>query len=224
MIRSLCERALALLVLALGLAGCASTPPTAVHQPMTVRPQVQLSNPGNGAIYQANFNRPLFEDRKARYPGDTLTINIVENTQAKTNSDSTASRTSAMNSSITALAGLPLKGLQGLTSSGSGSSSFEGKGGVTGSNVFTGVITCTVIEVLGNGNLLVSGEKQIAIGQGKEYIRFSGVVNPTTVTTANTVNSSQVADARIEYQSSGYINDSQVMGWLQRFFLSFLPI
>ena len=50
-----------------------------------------------------------------------------------------------------------------------------------------------------NGNLLVSGEKQIGINQGTEFIRFSGVVNPRTVTGSNTVPSTQVADARIEY-------------------------
>ncbi|HPR08315.1 MAG TPA: flagellar basal body L-ring protein FlgH, partial [Denitromonas sp.] len=87
-----------------------------------------------------------------------------------------------------------------------------------------GTITCTVIEVYPNGNLLVSGEKQVSINQGNEFIRFSGVVNPNHVTTNNTVQSTQVADARIEYKGSGYINESQVMGWLQRFFLLLLPI
>jgi len=89
--------------------------------------------------------------------------------------------------------------------------------------VFTGTMTATVIEVLPNGNMLLSGEKQVAIGQGQEFIRVSGIVNPYQITAANTVNSSQMADARIEYKSSGYINEAQVMGWLARFFLTFLP-
>jgi hypothetical protein len=72
--------------------------------------------------------------------------------------------------------------------------------------------------VLPNGNLLVSGEKQIAINQGNEFIRFSGIVNPVSVTGANTVQSTQVADARIEYRANGYIDETQQMGWLQRFF------
>ena len=57
----------------------------------------------------------------------------------------------------------------------------------------------TVIEVLPNGNLLVAGEKQIGINQGTEFIRFSGVVNPVTIQAGNTVSSTKVADARIEY-------------------------
>ena len=100
---------------------------------------------------------------------------------------------------------------------------FAGKGDAAANNVFTGNITVTVIEVLANGNLLVSGEKQVSIGQGTEYIRLSGVVNPYFVSGANTIASANVADARIEYKATGAISEAQVMGWLARFFLSVLP-
>ncbi|TPQ29858.1 flagellar basal body L-ring protein FlgH, partial [Cupriavidus pinatubonensis] len=88
---------------------------------------------------------------------------------------------------------------------------------------FNGTITVTVLEVLANGNLVVSGEKQLAINQGAEFIRFSGVVNPRTITGDNGVLSTQVADARIEYTAKGYIDEAQNMGWLQRFFLNVSP-
>jgi flagellar L-ring protein precursor FlgH len=85
----------------------------------------------------------------------------------------------------------------------------------------------TVIDVLANGNLLVSGEKQVALNNSDEFIRFSGVVNPATITGANSVQSTQVADARIEYKSAGamneIINDAQSLGLLGRFFMSVLP-
>ena len=86
-----------------------------------------------------------------------------------------------------------------------------------------GTITVTVIDVYPNGNLLVSGEKMVAINQGNEFIRFSGVINPNNVTAANTVQSTQVADARIEYRGSGFIDESNTMGWLQRFFVAIMP-
>ncbi|STJ29936.1 flagellar basal body L-ring protein [Escherichia coli] len=53
-------------------------------------------------------------------------------------------------------------------------------------------------------------KKQIAINQGTEFIRFSGVVNPRTISGSNTVPSTQVADARIEYVGNGYINEAQI--------------
>ena len=89
--------------------------------------------------------------------------------------------------------------------------------------MFTGTITVTVIDVFANGNLLVSGEKQVGINHGSEFIRFSGVVNPNNITSANSVNSVQVADARVEYRGSGQIENAQNMGWLSRFFLNVLP-
>jgi len=207
------------------LAGCiTSTPPTAVHQPMSARPTARNEvMPSNGAIYQANFARPLFEDRRARFVGDTISINIVEKTQAAKKSNTGVERSQDMEISVPTLFRVPGKSFQGLSAEASHDSKFAGKGESAANNTFTGTITCTVIEVLPNGNLLVSGEKLVAINQGEEFIRFSGVVNPAHITAANVVTSTQVADARIEYKANGAIDSAQVMGWLARFFLTFLP-
>jgi flagellar L-ring protein precursor FlgH len=215
-------------LLALAAAGCSSlygTPPTAVHQPMSVRPEPRMAvAPPNGAIYQAAYARPLFEDRRARMPGDILTINLAEKTNAQKSSNASASRGADLSAGISALGKVPLAGLAALNVAGNNESDFAGKGAAAANNLFTGTISVTVIEVYPNGNLLVSGEKQIAINQGQEFIRFSGVVNPITISTANSVQSTQVADARIEYKGSGYMDEAQTMGWLMRFFLTVLPI
>ncbi|MEW6293663.1 MAG: flagellar basal body L-ring protein FlgH [Pseudomonadota bacterium] len=207
------------------LSGCVTTTPaTAVHQPMTVRPEArQAAAPANGSIYNVATARPLFEDRRARLVGDTITINITEKTAAAKKSDTKADRSSDMSLGVPTIAGLPLKSFQGTTLAANSSTAFEGKGENTSSNNFIGTLTVTVIEVYPNGNLLVSGEKQIGLKEGEEFIRFSGVVNPMTITAANTVASTQVADARIEYKANGFLDSAQVMGWLGRFFLSFLP-
>ncbi|MFN3883343.1 MAG: flagellar basal body L-ring protein FlgH [Rhodocyclaceae bacterium] len=210
---------------ALTLAGCVTTaPPTAVHQPMTVRPEPRVAvAPANGSIYNVATARPLFEDRRARFVGDILTINITEKTAAAKKSDTKADRGYDTKLGVPTVAGLPFKTIQGATLSANSATKFEGSGENTSSYNFTGTLTVTVIEVLPNGNLLVSGEKQIGLKEGEEFIRFSGVVNPDTITAANTVQSTQVADARIEYKANGFLDSAQVMGWLGRFFLSFLP-
>ena len=206
------------------LTGCASTPPTSAHQPMSARPALPPENvAGNGSIFQGASGRSLFEDRRARFVGDTIVINIIERNTASANSNTTAQRESSISASVDTMNRLPGKSLLGLGLGASSANSFDGSGQSAANNVFTGTITTTVTEVLPNGNLLVSGEKQVAINQGKEYIRFSGVVNPNTITAANTVNSPQVADARIEYKGTGYPNETQNMGWLARFFLNVLP-
>jgi flagellar L-ring protein precursor FlgH len=215
----------AILIAAAALVGCVTTtPPTAIHQPMTVRPQPQPAVvQTNGAIFNVARARPLFEDRRARFVGDTLTINIVEKTQASKISENKTERTQSINASIPTVVGLPFKGVQGLNLGASDSNKFDGKGQNNSANDFTGIITVTVIDVYPNGNLLVSGEKQIGLKEGEEFIRFSGVVNPVYVTGANTVQSTQVADARMEFKANGFIDSAQVMGWLSRFFLTVLP-
>lgn len=220
------KRILTLLPLSIALAGCVTTtPPTAVHQPMTIRPEPRESMAAvNGSIYNTGSARPLFEDRRARFVGDIITINIVENVQASKQSENIANRTQTVAAGFPTLTGVPFKGLGNMNISANDTSKFDGKGSNTSSANFNSTITVTVIEVLPNGNLLVSGEKQIGLKEGEEFVRFSGVVNPTTITTSNTVQSPQVADARIEYKANGFLNDTQVMGWLGRFFMSFLPL
>ena len=214
---------LPLLVLLL-LAACNTVPPTNVHQPMSVRPAPRSETfAANGSIYQAGVSRTLFEDRRARYVGDTMTILIAETTSASTKSSTNVNRASNISASIPTLSGLPGKSLQGLSLSAETANTLSGKGDAAANNVFTGNITVTVIEVLPNGNLLVSGEKQVAIGHGTEYIRLSGIVNPYFISTANTISSANVADARIEYKETGAISEAQVMGWLARFFMTVLP-
>ncbi len=212
-------------MLPLLMAGCATTTPsTSVHQPMTARPEPRhYAAPAKGAIYNVASARPLFEDRRARFVGDTITINIAEKTSASKNSENKTTRKASVEAAVPTVTGLPVKTLQGLDLEASASNDFGGKGENTSKNDFTSSLTVTVIEVLPNGNLLVSGEKQIGLKEGEEFIRFSGVVNPNTITTSNTVQSTQVADARIEYKANGFIDSAQAMGWLNRFFLTVLP-
>lgn len=214
---------LALLALVVTSA-CTTTPPTNVHQPMSARPSPRFDAPsGNGAIFQAGYSRPLFEDRRARFVGDTITINITESTTASAKSNSKLDKSNTSKAGISAMAGLPGQSFLGMNLNATSSNAFNGKGEAANNNVFTGSITATVIDVMPNGNLLVSGEKQLAIGHEQEFVRISGVVNPSFVDFSNSIDSSKVADARIEYKSAGQISEGQLMGWLARFFLNVLP-
>ena len=214
------------------LNGCALVPRKAlVDGPTTAQPMPAMPPVVNGSIFQGvmpmNYGyQPLFEDRRPRNIGDTLTIVLQENVSASKSSSANASRDGSASLGLTAVP-RALEGLLGgdkTSLSGEGKNDFAGKGGASANNTFTGTITVTVNQVLPNGNLNVVGEKQIEINQGTEFIRFSGVVNPRTISGNNTVVSTQVADARIEYVGNGYINEAQNMGWLQRFFLNISPM
>jgi flagellar L-ring protein precursor FlgH len=105
----------------------------------------------------------------------------------------------------------------------SGDTSHELKDNETNSNSVTGAITVTVVEVLPNGHLVVAGEKQVAINSDTEYIRLAGVVNPNQISSTNTINSTQLANAQFESKNNQSIDKSQLGSMLARFFLTVLP-
>ena len=220
------------LVLVLLVSGCAMTPSTSTYQPNTLRPPqhgAAVAQP-NGAIFQAINSTtggirytPLFEDRRARSVGDTIIVTLNERTNASKSSGSNIDRSGGIDFSVPNLLGVPLSLLQKhATLEANSNNKFDGSGASSSKNDFKGTITVTVIEALPNGNLVVSGEKQIGINQGQEFIRLSGVVNPIHIM-GNTISSIQIADARIEYRANGYIDEAQTMGWLSRFFLTVSP-
>lgn len=206
------------------LSSCTSVPPTNVHQPMSVRPNPQnTALAGDGSIYQARTMRPLFEDRRARIVGDTLTVLLTETTSASASASNSLERASKASQNVSAMGRIPLKNFDYFNSGYESNTEFDSSGAASNNNRFSGSITVTVIDVYPNGNLLVSGEKQIAIGRETQFVRLSGVVNPTFLSINNQINSTQVADARIEYKGNGPIDEASVMGWLARFFLNVMP-
>lgn len=190
-----------------------------VREPLTAHPIVATIPPAaNGAIFQQASYEPLFQDRRARRVGDTLTVQINEKLFASKKAATTATRTGNSSLSIPEIKGWPGVSVKGATVKGESNNEFEGKGASGSDNTFTGTITLTVIEVLPNGNLFVSGEKQIGINQGSEFVRVSGIVNPINILPGNVVASTLLADARLEYRGTGYVDEAQNMGWLQRLY------
>lgn len=211
------------LLAAVVAAGCAQIPRQSLVDKETPYEFARHEVVANGSIYQGGSAvQPLFEDRRPRAMGDTLTIVLNEEVSASKSSASNATRKA--NTTFTPTI-VPEK-LQKLSEYGAeidSSGDFNGAGGSNAKNSFTGTITVTVQGVQPNGNLKVRGEKHIGINQGNEYIRFSGVVNPRTISAQNSVQSTQVADARIEYVGDGYINEAQSMGWGQRILMNLFP-
>jgi len=199
-----------------------------MHQPLTARPQPYAATPPTqGAIFVATSMprgsyQPLFEDRRARAVGDTLTISINEKINASKTATSDANRKGDMAFTVPD-AQIGSKSFKGGSLTGQSKSDFASGGDSSANNVFTGTIAVTVTDVLPNGNLLVAGEKQIGINQGSEFIRLSGIVNPQHIGYGNIVLSTDVAEARLEYRGSGYIDEAQTMGWLARAFQSVMP-
>ena len=234
LINKLFSRVVLLCVCVMSLVACQSLPERdpeyAAVRPVAL-PPVETTN---GAIYHASNNVRLFEDARARRVGDILMVNLVESTNASkqaTTSISKETDTAIANPTILGTTPqfntpgfLPLASNRnnnlsfGLESS----NEFDGDGASSQSNSLSGSLSVTVAEVLPNGYLVIRGEKVVSLNQGHEYVRLSGIVRPRDISPDNSVLSTQVADARIEYSGSGAVADSNKIGWLARFFISSL--
>ncbi|HAU58182.1 MAG TPA: flagellar biosynthesis protein FlgH [Comamonadaceae bacterium] len=216
------------LAAALLLPGCASLSPAPPVDILPTTPPVlttppRAAAPVTGSLFHQASYRPAFEDRRARMVGDTVTIQIVENVTASQKSSSTVDRNAEISAGISALPFVN-KTFTDKTALGANSgNTFAGKGGTESANKFAGSITATVIDILPNGHLVVAGEKQIGVNQNVDILRFSGTVDPRTLQPGSIVNSTQVANVRVESRGRGAQNEAQVMGWLGRFFLTILP-
>lgn len=206
----------------LPLVGCATTPTSIVQQPTTARtPVAGEARVTSGAIFNNASFRPLAEDRRPRYVGDIVTVNLAENTTVTRNTGNSASKDGEIDASIGSFLGRAVP--RGTVSAGS-SSSFQDRAASNAGNVFRGAITATVVEVLPNGNLVISGEKQIGLDRGTEFMRFSGVVNPDLISLGNHIMSTQIADARIEYRTNSKLDAAEIGSMFARFFLSLSPL
>lgn len=209
------------------LSACASVTPTTITQgPTTSKPTAEvIYKNNNGAIYQERTFRPLFEDKRARYVGDTITIVMTENTSAnkKNNAISNNSSSVAISTKNYPGQGSP-NDLANLSPSGGGTRKMDFEDSGIAQNAFTTTMAVTVNEVLPNGNLVVSGEKQIGFDKSTEFVRFSGVISPAYISVGNTVSSTQVADVRVEYRTNTNVDKSLIANMINRFFFSMLPL
>lgn len=217
-----------LLVAAILATGCASlSPPPPVDVLPTAPPPVaalpRATGPATGSLYHTATYRPMLEDRRARLVGDTVTIQIVENITASQKSTSTVDRSSDTAAGITAFPFLNAGSLAKANLGANSKNSFSGKGGTESANTFTGAITAMVVDVLPNGHLVVSGEKQIGVNRNVDVLRFSGTIDPRSLQPGSIVASTQVANVRLESRGRGEQSEAQAQGWLGRVFNSITP-
>jgi flagellar L-ring protein precursor FlgH len=174
----------------------------------------------HGAIYQEGHDVPLFENSIAHRVGDVLTIVLEEKTDASKSASTTTGKKTKVDMSGPTLFGAPVtvNGTEVLAANVNNATSFDGSGDSKQSNVLTGSISVTVARRLANGNLLVRGQKWVAINQGREYVQIQGIVRPIDIAPDNTVSSLRVADANISYGSQGVLAAANSKSWLGRFF------
>ncbi len=167
----------------------------------------------------------LAADVRARSVDDVVTIVVNEQASAVSVGQTKTSRTSAANSSITAAAGkLPAAGALANLLTANTATSLDGEGTTSRQTTLTAMITARVVDVLPNGYLVIEGTKTVLVNSETQIITLRGVVRPTDLSNADTVQSGNVAQLELKINGKGVVNDSiHRPNVLYRILLGLLP-
>jgi len=216
--------------LALGLlSACATLAPTPlVHTPgfAPVHPgTVEQTRVATGAIFNARQSSNLLGRSQEFRIGDVITVVLDEATQAGRQQSANVSRESS-NDVVTAGLAAKLGGLNSVLGGinlNSATIESGGKGQADQRATLKGAVSVTVVDVLSNGNLVLRGEKQMALTEGAEVIQVSGIIRPGDVSPNNTVQSRRLANAQFTYRGTGDMASASRAGWGTSALLKFWP-
>ncbi|HIE26832.1 TPA: flagellar basal body L-ring protein FlgH [Candidatus Poribacteria bacterium] len=156
---------------------------------------------------QTQIPPSLFSDLKASRVGDIVTVLVLESASAKKNVTTKTSKSSSRSISSS------LDPVNGLLES---ESAHNGSGSTFRSGEITAKVPAIVTQVLPNGNLLIVGKRELILNKDKEVISVRGIVRRQDINASNTVLSTQLAEAQIQYEGDGFISKQQRPGLLGR--------
>ncbi len=197
------------------LAGLAdpNSPVTAPTPPVPMPPPPEPSRSVNSLWVVGS--RSFFHDPRASRPGDIITVNITVADTAKISNTTTRARTNSDNANLTNFFGLeaPIAAGTGMNPAsivkmGSDTSNV-GSGSVDRSEAINLTMAALVTQVLPNGNLVIGGHQQVRVNNELRDLQVAGIVRTEDITSANTVDLSQIAEARISYGGRGTVSDMQ---------------
>ncbi len=219
--------------------GAKNTPtvvaPTVATAPVqSYSPQTPYDNPGS--LYAESDIDPLFSDSRARRVGDIVVVNIMESSQATNTATTDADKESSNDYGVSSLFGrtsfnmIPLVGAT-KAPVGPGTSVFQSNsfsehaatGQTSRGNSVTSSIASRVIKVLPGGILQLEGVRQTRINEETQYMVISGTIRARDIAADNTIMSTQMADANIQYYGKGILADKQKPGWFTRFMDNLWP-
>lgn len=165
------------------------------------------------SLYQEGTFRPLTADNKAFQVGDSLTVQVFENSSATTSANTGTRRANDINGSVTQT-GNRTVGQLGIGVTGE----FDGGGRTQRANKLLATLTVTVLEVLPNKELRVAGEQLLTVNEELQKVNLEGRVRPQDISDGNVVLSTRLADARITYVGEGDVSDrARRSGWRRVF-------
>lgn len=180
------------------------------------------SQPATGSIY-SEAQPGFLEDTRALRVGDIVLIRINEHADAQGGAHTNLKKETNREAGVDAFMGLvpaiqkaypdidPTKLLAMASKSG-----FNGEGTTQRAGTLNGLVGVHVKQELPNGDLYVEGTKVVMINHEEYHLYISGVLRPSDIAPDNSVDSSLIADARVEFTGRGDIDDQVNRGWLTK--------
>jgi flagellar L-ring protein precursor FlgH len=199
------------------------TPRQRLYKPGGYAQLGESAKPTTGSLFSDAMPGYL-EDTRAVRVGDVLMINVDENSDAQGGANTSLSKSSSGTMGIDAFAGVlpalrkafpsmdPKKLLDYASQS-----QFAGSGATTRNGQLSGTIAVRVVREMPNGDLFLEGTKVVLINNEEYHLYISGLVRPTDIAQDNSVLSSRIADAQIEFTGRGDLADQQRKGWFSKF-------
>jgi flagellar L-ring protein precursor FlgH len=186
------------------------------YQPITMPTEQAPAGPHQANALWSPGSRSFFHDPRASHVGDLLTIDITIADGAQVSDTTTRTRTNSDDANLTNFFGLenslskilPGSDPASLVKMGSDTSNV-GAGSINRSENVNLTLAAVVGQVLANGNLIVRGHQQVRVNNELRDLQISGIVRTEDITSDNTVNLSQIAEARVSYGGKGQITDFQ---------------
>jgi len=170
-------------------------------------------------------DRSMFADRKAARSGDILTIVVSESVTAQSSQSKKSTRDSSVSDAVTSFlypsTGLHKGALPSIQIG--GKAAYNGGGDVSNNQSLVSRAAVLVTDVLPNGNLVIEGARVVTFSGETQYVVLHGLVRGDDVASDNTVQSSNIADARVEFISEGTLTDAQKRGWLTKLYEKLRP-
>jgi len=183
-------------------------------QKVTLPMPQQPTTPRQASSLWQTGAHTFFPDPRASHVGDIITVDItiadsgqISNTTTRTRNNSDSANLSnffGLESAITN-SGMDPKNLVNMGSA----TSNTGAGSVNRSEAVNLTLAALVTQMLPNGNMVISGHQQVKVNSEMRDLQISGVVRQEDITQTNTINLSQIAEARISYGGQGQITDVQ---------------
>lgn len=159
----------------------------------------------------------LYTDHRAMKMDDILTVLIVENAKAGSQSTTNTKKRNAFGVDNVKGSGM-LRFIPSFGASGETSVGYDGKGETSREGTLVAKISARVVKVLDNGNLVINGNKVVEINEEKEIIKISGVVRPQDIESDNTIYSHNISEAQITYSGKGVADTGRRPGFFARLF------